>query len=284
MIQDRPSAHKLFSTGMRGSVPLHRFNNRARPLRLPALDLRLVDIVGRPDDVQARIKAEFDHDFGRFLNRRFPDEELCRSMDHLNPLLNAYVDDRAVRIAEGDPVLSVEDWSRENGAPHVRDDVSLPHQGVRWFELRSISTGERVGAIQISRIELIRVEAQRAYLSGFAIMTLPRHETLTFPEFWGDVLRAILDREFVEAEDPSFSFTFEEWVFPVNDKARYVQRGEDTFGADIIRRASAGLRMEIGDDTIERAPRNLRRTLRRAALPEGDLRILRDAVVRRRQS
>jgi hypothetical protein len=259
---------------------MFRFDKRARNLDLPTVDLRLVDFIGMPDERQKRIVAEFDAEFGAFLQRRYPDEKLCRSMEHLNPMLNAYVDDRDARVAAGEPVVSLEDWSRDNGARYARDDVSLPHEGVRWFELRSLTTRERVGALQISKIDLVNLANKRAHLCGFAIMTLPVHPTWTYPEYWGEVLKALLERDFEDFIDPTQVATFEEWVFPTNPEARYVTRGADTFGSDIIRTASAGILLETGDTDIEYAPLNIRKTSRPSVVEVQTLKAMREAVVR----
>lgn len=242
---------------------MYRFTQRSLPVDLPSLDLRIVDLLGLTEEMQAEICQEFDTVFGAlFLAGAFPEKKLCRTMDHLKDLYNAYVDFDVTERAAGRVPATMEEWSRENGAQHVNDEVSLPHEGVRWFELRSIATGRRVGAMQISRIDLMNTRGKRLELCGHPIMTLPAHPTLSYPEFWGEVLRELLDERFVNPDTPSESFAFEEWKFPTTEAARYVDRPGNSFGKDIIDRASVGRRIERGAGNIDRAPLNLRKRAR----------------------
>ena len=251
---------------------MFQFDKRVRPLVLPGLGLRLVDLLEYEYEIQQQIIAEFDEVFNEtFLNPKFPGEQLCRNNDHLKDLFNAYIEYDYAEQAVGRVAVSLEEWAVDNGAQHVASHVTLPHQGVRWFEIQSTRTGHRAGALQISQIDLIDIVDHQADLRGHAIMTLPKHETLSYAQHWGTVLKTLLDLPFIDAENPNAKARFEEWALPTGPESRYVARPGNSFGKDVTDQASAGIRTERGGADIGLAPLTLRKRERFTEPTAGEL-------------
>lgn len=243
---------------------MYRFKEKSRPLDLPALDLRLIDSLTLPDDDRAKLIHGFNEEFGVFINTGLPDVRVCDTNAHIENLLTAYLDEEEVLRRNGQPVPLLEDWSRLNFHLWMVDYASAPHEGVFWYELRSIQRDEPVGKLTISQINKIKESQEELVLSGHVLMTLKDHPTLSYAEYWGEIMKELLDKPFISLDDEKRSWLFDEFVFPTGPKARYTTHPGFTFLDEVVTVASDGILIEREDTTKEFAPKNIRKTVRGA--------------------
>lgn len=259
---------------------MFRFQRRLNDLELPGVGLKLVDFLRLPEKRREANVDAFNTEFDEgFLVSTFPTVRLCRTMDCYNPMIRVYVKERNALQAEGKPTESFEDWSRHSAVQHAPDYVSLPHHGVRWFEIRRLSNDRRVGVMQISKIELLQYKNRVARLCGHALMTLPDHPRLSYGEFWGEILKEMLETPFELTRNPARRVLFEEWVLLKDPELRFITRPGFTFGRDVMRRLGVGTLVEHGDGSKEFAPLNVRKIQRRARETKATLRQMREDVV-----
>lgn len=258
---------------------MYRFQRWLNDLELPGVGLKLVDFLHLSERRREANVKTFNVEFDEgFLVKTFPTVRLCRTMDCYNPMIRVYIKERNALQAEGKPIESFEEWSRHSAARHAPDYVSLPHQGVRWFEIRNLSNDRRVGIMQISKIELIRYKNQTARLSGHALMTLPDRRGRTYGEFWGEILKEMLDTPFELTRNPARKVLFEEWTLLKDPELRFISRRGFTFGPDVMRQLGAGTLVERGDASEEFAPLNVRKQIRRTRETDETLKRMRDDV------
>lgn len=244
-------------------VSMTNFTEKVQPLSLAPLELELIDLLTMRLSEQKIIKEEFNAKFGDvFLAKNFPGEKLCTNGEELNVLLDHYVDESRKLRANKQPTQTLEDWSINNADLYILDFNTAPNEGVRWFEIQDLISHKRVGAIQISQINATSNIKKQFFVSAHAIMTLPTHRVWSYGNYWGEVLRRLLDEPFIHIDDPTISTSIEEWTLPTDPRGRYVDRPGLSFGKDIIDHAVVDRIVEKEGPEKEFAPRNLRKRLR----------------------
>lgn len=241
---------------------MYRFKEKSKPLDLPDLDLRLVDILTLSPADHDRLIFEFNEKFGAFVKSDLVDVQICNTNDHLEKLFTAYLDESQVLKDNNQPVPLLEDWSRENSHLWMEDWTSAPHEGVFRYELRTISSDLSIGAVVIAQVNKTNETQTQLTLSGHVMITLPDHPTFSYGQYWGTIMKELLDKPFISLEDPNRSWVFDEFIFPTGPKARYVNHSKSTVPAEVVQAASSGILVEREDVTKEFAPKNIRKSER----------------------
>lgn len=241
---------------------MYRFKEKSKPLDLPELDLRLVDILTLKDSEYGRIVYEFNKEFGAFVKSDLTDVKICDNNSHLEKLFTAYLDASQVLKDNNQPVPLLEDWSRKNSHLWMEDWASAPHEGVFRYELRTISSDLPIGAVVIAQINKTNETQTQLTLSGHVMITLPDHPTLSYGQYWGTIMKELLDKPFISLEDENRSWVFDEFIFPTGPKARYVEHSRSAVLEEVAQTAGSEILVEREDATKEFAPRNVRKTKR----------------------
>jgi len=235
----------------------------------PRLGVELVDVRTLPSATASGIRMLWHQGMQEFLkeNDTFGFQETCINQEAcLGPLLNAYVDHVESTRRAGRRPQTFEDFGQANfervGIP---DFISKPWLPLHWWGIRPIAGRNFTGALLISNIQQVKMDSRLLTLRGWPVVVHPpivtNRVTVASAAVAGAIARLVMDTDLVTIDARELDVDFVEWELPTHPDSRYVARGTNTYGRDVFEEMADGVKVRFGDETVENAPREIKREL-----------------------